>query len=469
MNPVPRFQSRSRATPWRTPGAAGRVLRGMAHDSLAEKAGRILLPAASAFAASSFAILAGMWAGPGCQTACQGDFDCIGSGYCDQVTGRCQRDCFTDEDCRNPPECRENPTACKPLGLYCSGSGRCRGASDIPFGEGLVTEAPRGGGPRSIEGWDDPPGAGYAFIVEQIALADRDRGFDVDGECTVDGCVDNVLWPIGDLANDQIRQGLLGGESLLLIEFAGLDDAPYTGYDESFTVKIYGAEDADEPFFAANNFTVPPGHDTCCEFRINAESLVSPPAQARARAPADLDRGGFRSLAPVPIQFTLTVGQEPHPVVRLENVLLSGRIGRDIGTLEKGLIGGALPATTLFNTQNPYCKSQNDPRCPGQFSDSTLLDLVVSLLGPQPDIDLDLDGAECLYDIDGDSTIDRCCDGRGLGVQCDFASNNCRGTEVPPADQSNPASCAATPQIDDGYSLAIEFSAVRARVIGSGN
>lgn len=441
----------------------------MAELSIAERVGRALLPAASAVATLGVAVLAGMWSGPGCQTACQGDFDCIGAGYCDRVTGRCQRDCFTDENCRNPPECRDNPTACRPKGLYCSGSGRCEGRPDIPFGDGLVTEAQQGGGPRSIEGWNDPPGSGYAFIVEQIALADRDRGFDLDGNCTEAGCVDNVLWPIGDLANDQIRQGLLGGESLLLIELAGLDDDPYTGYDETFTIKIYGAEDADEPFFPANNFTVPPGHDTCCEFRINAESLVSPPAQAKARASATLERGRFRSLEPVDIQFTLTVGQEPHPVVRLESVLIEGRIGRDLGTLERGLIGGALPATTLFNTENPYCKSANDPRCPGVFSDSTLLDLVVSILGSQPDIDLDGDGPECLFDVDGNSVVDRCCDGRGPGVQCDFTSSQCGGTEVPPADQSNLGSCAATPQIDDGYSVAIEFEAIRAKVIGSGN
>lgn len=427
-----------------------------------------LMPASSAFFAVCLAVLAGVWAGPGCQSACQGDFDCIGSGYCDQVTGRCQRDCFTDEDCRNPPECRENPAACTPLGLFCSGSGRCRGPTTPPFEGGETAAAPRSGGPRSIEGWDDPPGVGYAYIVEQIALADRGQGFDVDGRCNEEGCIDNVLWPLGSLANDQIRQGLLGGESLLLIELAGLDDNPYTGYDESFTVKVYGAEDADEPFFPANNFTVPPGHDTCCEFKINGESLVSPPPQAKARAPAELDRGRLRSLAPVPVQFTLTVGAEPHPIIRLENVLLTGRMGRDLGTIENGLIGGAIPVTTLFSTENPYCKTQN-PRCPLEFDESTLLDLVVALLGPQPDIDLDLDGQECLLDIDGDGTIDRCCDGRGPGVDCDLVQFSCAGKQVEPSDPDNPSSCAKPAAIDDGYSLAITFSALRAKIVGSGN
>lgn len=426
-----------------------------------------LLPAASAFAAASFALLAGVWAGPGCQTACQGDFDCLGEGFCERSTGRCIRQCFTDEDCRVPPSCRDDPTNCKPEGTYCTGNGRCQGSARIDLNTGTIA-APRGGGPRFIEGWDDPPGSGYAFIVEQIALAERNRGFDIDGRCDQNGCVDNILWPLGELANDQIRQGLLGGESLLLIELAGLDDEPYTGYDESLTVKVYGAEDADEPFFPANNFSVPPGHDKCCEFKINSESLVSPPPQARARAPAELERGRIRSLAPVPIQFTLTVGQEPHPVVRLENVLLNGRITRDLSTIQQGLLGGAIPVTTLFNTENPYCKTAN-PRCPGMFADSTLLDLVVGLLGPQPDVDLDLDGNECLLDTNGDRTIDLCCDGRGVGPICDRNTKDCGGRKVEPSDPSNPSSCAAPPQIDDGYSLALEFSALRAKIIAIGD
>lgn len=436
-------------------------------EGLGDAIRRWLVPSSTAFAVLGLATLAGVLAGPACQTACQGDFDCLGAGYCDQVSGRCARDCFTDQDCRNPPECRDNPTACKPLGLYCAGNGRCRGPTSIDF-EGVSRAAPRGGGPRSIEGWGDPPGSGYAFIVDQIALADAGRGFDIDGLCDAQGCIDNAVAPFARFANEQVRQGLLGGESLLLIEIAGLDDDPYTGYDESFTVKVYGAEDADEPFFPANNFTIPPGFDTCCEFKINGESLVSPPPQARARAPAELDRGRFRSLAPVPIQFVLTVGRPPHPIIRLENVLLTGRLGRDLTTIEDGLLGGVITASTLSAISNPYCQARTND-CPLTLQDreSSLLDLIVALLGPQPDIDLDLDGLECLLDTDGDGAIDRCCDGRGPGSRCDTALG-CEGAEVPPSDADDPSSCARPVDLADGYSLAILFSALRARIVGAG-
>lgn len=440
----------------------------MLEPSKAETWGRALLPTASAMAAASLALLAAVWAGPGCQTACQGDFDCIGAGFCNAVTGRCERECFTDENCRNPPACRDNPTACRPLGLYCSGRGRCLGAVEPSLGDGVVTTAPRGGGPRSIEGWEDPPALGYAYIVSQLALAGPERGFDLNG-CTSEGCVDNALGALAPLANTSIREGVRRGQSLLLLELAGLDDAPYTGDDETFTIKIYGAKDADDPVLTANNFSVPPSHDRCCEFHIDARSLVSPPAQARARAPAVLENGRFRSLAPVDIPFILTVGPEPHPLVRIENALIEGRIGRNLASLERGLIGGALPASTVSTIENPFCRAINDPGCPDTFKNSSLLDLIVALVGPQPDIDLDLDGAECLFNISNDVRIDRCCDGRGPGVPCNLSSSQCGGTEVLPLDPADPASCAASPSIEDGYSVAFEFSATRASILGTGN
>ncbi len=423
-----------------------------------------MLPASSAFAFSALATLAGISAGPGCQTRCNGNFDCYGGSYCNAASGRCETECFTDQDCREPPECQGNPSACVPKGLFCASDGRCEGPP-VFKSTGLVRRAPKSGGPTSIEGWFDEPGTGKAFIVNQIALAGKDRGFDIDGQCNDEGCIDNILWRLGELANDQIRQGLLGGESLLLMEFAGLDD-PYMGYDESLSVKIYGARDADEPFFPANNFTVPPGHSTCCEFKINPQSLMGPPHQARAIAPAQIVRGRLRSLAPVPIQFTLTVGVPPHPEVRLEQVIVSGRLGPALSEISDGLLGGAVPIQTLAQTENPYCKTVS-PRCPIQFTDSTLIDLVSSMLGPEPDVDLDFDGKECVIDTDGDGAIDLCCDGRGA-TQDGCKILDCPGFEIPPSDPAKPWTCALRQGIDDGYSLAITFTAVPASIVGVG-
>jgi hypothetical protein len=332
----------------------------------------------------------------------------------------------------------------------------------MPSGEGPFT------GP--IDGWDDFPGAGTAFIVNQIAIAGQDRGFDIDEQC--DGgsssCVDNVLWQLGELGNDQIRQGLLGGESLLLIELAGLDD-PYDGDDRSLTVKIYGARDADDPFFPANNFKVPPGRTTCCEFLINPQSITTDmPPKARARAPAKIERGRLSSLQPVPIQFTLTVGAPPHPEIRLERVLISGRVPSSLREFSEGLLGGAVPIQTLAQTENPYCKTVS-PRCTVQFTDSTLIDLVATLLRPEPDIDLDVpgDGIECVIDTDGDGRIDRCCDGNGSGL-CHSGAMCGSGDPIEPVRPDVPSSCALSTQMADGYSVAITFTAVGAKVVGFG-
>ena len=323
--------------------------------------------------------------------------------------------------------------------------------------------------PDRIQGWDDPPGSGAAFILDSIAIAGQNQGFDVDGFCSdAAGCIDNYLWRMGELGNDQIRQGLLGGESLLLMELAGLDE-PYRGDDESMTVKIYGARDADEPFFPANNFKVPPNYQTCCEFRINPRSLAGSPRQARARAPARVERGRLRSLAPVPIQFTLTVGSPPHPEIRLERVLLSGRLPANLGSIDDGLLGGAVPINTLAQAENPYCKTVS-PRCPVQFGDSTLVDLVSTLLGNIPDVDLDFDGAECTKDTDGDGQIDRCCDGADGSDPCMAGQNECLNGSVaiPPSDPLRPWTCALDPRIADGYSIGITFSAVKATIVGVG-
>ncbi|MEQ8275218.1 MAG: hypothetical protein RMA76_43475 [Deltaproteobacteria bacterium] len=420
-----------------------------------------LFPASSAFLVTAIVVLFGVLASPGCQTRCTSNFDCGGS-FCSQ--GRCETECFADIDCQRPPECQDNPTACVPKGLRCNGIGRCVGAVRLrPPVEGTrdVFTPPNDG---IIDGWDDRPGSGRAFIVNQIAIAGDDRGFDIDGVCTEDGCIDNYLHRLGDLGNDQIRQGLLGGESLLLLELAGLEQN-YLGDDSSMTVKIYGARDADDPFFPANNFKIPPGHSTCCEFKINPQSLAGIPSQARARAPARIERGRLRSLAPVPIQFTLTVGVPPHPEIRLERVLISGRLPSNLAEFSEGLLGGAVPVNTLAQTENPYCRTVS-PRCPIPFTDSTLIDLVANLLGPQPDVDLDFDGLECVRDMNGDGAIDVCCDGADGADTC--GGSSCPGNAVAAVDPAKPASCALHPQVADGYSVGITFTAVAAKIVGVG-
>jgi len=217
----------------------------------------------AAFASTFFAAFAVGVGMPACQTRCYTAFDCGTGSFCN--AGRCETQCYVDDDCIHPPDCQDNPLACAPQGLRCNAVGRCiRGTIDTrPHATRSVIDV---GIPRIVEGWGDAPGTGHSFIVNALAIADRARGFDIDGDCRGPGdCIDNSLYQLGQLGNDQIRQGLLGGETLLLIELAGVD-TPFAGNDTSLTAKFYGARDADDPFFPANNFDIPTGETHCCEF-----------------------------------------------------------------------------------------------------------------------------------------------------------------------------------------------------------
>lgn len=414
------------------------------------------LAGALAFAAAGF--VAG--SGTGCQTRCFNNFDCGPGSFC--FDGRCETECFTDEDCREPPECAGNPTTCQPKGLKCSGLGRCVGRI-IPT-TGVVADNREDPLPNVIDGFDDEPGSGVAFVINNIALADNDLGFNVDGRCGDNGCIDNLLGDLGRLANNQIDQGIKAGDSLLLIELAGLEN-PYQGNERSMTVKLYGARDADDPVKPDNNFVRPPGETSCCTFKISPQSLRNVPAQARARSPALIDNGRLESLAPVEIQFTLTIGSPPHPEVRITQTRIRGIVPADLSRFSQGLLGGAVPVGTLAAIDNPYCRAGNSSQCPPQVpQDSKLIDLVSIALGSLPDIDNDLDGLECVVDDNADGLVDTCCDGVPGRERC--PRGGCPSNQISAPGGAEPNQCARDPRMADGYSIALTFSGVAANIVG---
>jgi hypothetical protein len=264
--------------------------------------------------------------------------------------------------------------------------------------------------------------------------------------------MDNSLWQLGQLGNDQIRQGLLAGETLLLLEIAGLDE-PFSGNDRSVTVKLYGARDADDPFFPADNFQIPAGETECCEFKLDAEALSPDRTQARARAPARIHRGKLESLAAVPFEFKLTVGLPPHPEVRLERARLEARLSSSLSGLSDGMIGGALPIGNLAQIDNPYCRTLN-PLCPRTLPNSSLIDLITLFMQPNVDLDVPRDGLEAL-ELGLGGRTSRCLDGDGL--------------IVPPVPAGGPEwMCAQSTRMADGYSIGIRFTGRPATIVGIG-
>lgn len=343
------------------------------------------------------------------------------------------------------------------------------------FSTGCETECVGGNGqcgltltPRPPEvpvlwtsGMDAPVGTGLVFILDTFGVAAEGKGFDLDGRCRSPGdCVDNALHELGSLGNDQIRQGLLGGETLLIIEIAGLD-VPIDQDDQDITIKFYAGRDADDPFFPANNFHVPRGETTCCEFEANGDALDGG-EQPYIRIPARLNRGKLTSREPTTGAVKLTIKssdsetREPIPVERLHitarvETSPTDRHGsrRSILRLEDVLLGGAIPSASLAMLDNPYCRTLNQ-LCPRQLPTSTMLDLVTTFL--QPDVDLDGEPGLENLELGWSGRLERCV--------------NERGEVVAPLRAGDPSSCIFQPEMGDGYSVALFGAGVEASVVG---
>jgi hypothetical protein len=338
--------------------------------------------------------------------------------------------------------CGESCVSCDPS------SPSCRHAAGACGFSGACEAAPSCSAPATPDGWDAPPGSGLTFVMSHLAISGPHRGFDVDGRC--DGpsgeCVDNAMWPVGTFVNDQIRQGLLGGESLMLVEIAGVE-LPYTGDDDSVTIKLYGARDGDDPFFPANNFSIPAGDTKCCEFKLSPQSLDSTLVQARTRIPGRIRGGWLSTHGSADVTWVLNVGVPPHPTVQIRRARLTASLSRDLVRLDDVILGGALAPSSIMQS----LFSSDDPEAARQHS---LLDTIA--FGLPLDIDVDMDGLETVTATEG-GYVQGCFDGCGT---------NC---PIRPTNLEEPWTCVSTPELADGFSISLDISGVRASVVGVGN
>ncbi len=285
-------------------------------------------------------------------------------------------------------------------------------------------------------GWDDPLGTGPTFVIDHLEVAPRGRF--------------NAASPLAS-ANDWIRQSLLGGEALALIELAGLTLAQP---GDGITVKFYAARDADDPFFPANNFRTPAGESTCCEYLVGRESLSGLPPQARSRAPTNGIGSRFETITPMPLSLTLGEGLE----LRVDTAYVSAAISTG---LEDGIIRGKLTPAMLARIPNPFCGTTS-PLCTHLSPASSLLDSLAT--ETPPDIDEDDDGLET-FELGADGRVERCLDGpRSCAGAAECVTEQER--VVLPLDPAQPSSCAFQPQMVDSWSIELRFTAAPARMVG---
>ncbi|MFO0725824.1 MAG: hypothetical protein U1E65_18720 [Myxococcota bacterium] len=281
-----------------------------------------------------------------------------------------------------------------------------------------------------------PIGAGEAFVIDSLAIADQI-------------VARNALFQGGQYMNDQLRQGLLGGQALFIVEIAGID-APYYGDDDGIELRFYGAQDADDPFFPANNFQIPAGETSCCTFNVLPLDPMTGGAPTRGIS-AKVSGYRLHSDEDQPsIRVPLHLGAPPYHTLELALPDIEVRAPSGGNVLSDGVMRGAWTIASLSPIHNPFCGIEDaiQDGCKLATAEMSLLDYLVDIGGNQPDVDLDGDGLE-RFEM-RNRQVGRCFDGDG--------------TEVVSRDPEAPWLCAEDPRMADGFSIALTFSGVRARI-----
>jgi len=306
-------------------------------------------------------------------------------------------------------------------------------------------------------------------VFDFMAIADDTRGFDLDnadGDGDPYTGIDNVLGDgllTGQL-NPIIQDSLDDGSIALIVDVVDIDDltddpvvnmsmhelvdpacpaAPvYDAYNLPPWIGTPPAEVySDRGAFAA---CVPPA--TLLESDDPATNGIYPANSDPAQPPAP-----FIMLTGTTVPIPLGgLGALDFANPRIEASLTDD--GTRITAMTNGLLGGVVPAEALWAVDT----SDILPNCP------TALHVVLGLLGQQPDQDLDpapggIDtvnytcGGWCFIPcVLNDITIDDCVDAETGAVIPDVAVDG---------------DCTTDPRIGDGYSSALDFSAVEIHVV----
>lgn len=257
------------------------------------------------------------------------------------------------------------------------------------------------------------PSFGPAMVVSNLAMGGGMVG----------------LGPFATVVNSDLSDAVAEGRLLMLIEFLDLDDATGIINDPDVTLVIYRAADYDYPAYPANNFT------GSGQFWVELTTATVVPNVAIVDGQMLVPAGTFQYLSvDIPNMGDLMIF-EPELQFTVQN---------DLAGLTAGHIDGAVPGRTLDILPNETGIGNEE---------GSLLDmLVTSVFELQPDVDVDGDGQfEQFFDNSPsrpgwDELISLCVDYFGQ-----FDDDN----------------CPQRPEIWDGYSISLGFTAVPAEIMGT--
>jgi hypothetical protein len=262
------------------------------------------------------------------------------------------------------------------------------------------------------------PDFGKVFFVDTLRFMPPGEGFDLNG----DGKIDNQMGKVAGMANPELQNSIKLGTTIMLVSVTHLKGPPIVDGDHPAVTLLLGL-DSDSPADPSNNadngaFKVPiEQFDVNCNPTTTFDSsAVSGGIIKSASKKVDIVAGSIGTIRWTDAQLTMTPSSPG-----------------DL-THWTGVTGGIGDACSLSIT--PF---------PGPNT-ASLLDVLVNLVGLQPDIDRDGDGIEKIVGDLNTVTIKECVDGDG--------------TVIPGRN------CVCDPRIKDGYSGALGFSLVPARVVG---